>query len=75
MVAYIDSLIAKVQNVQKGGAMRKADPDKYAATITVRMSEEERHKLKLLAVRGKMTIKAVLFEALDKAFPGWREEK
>lgn len=55
--------------------MKEATPDKYAATITVRMSEEERHKLKLLAVREKKTLKAILFEALEKAFPGWREDK
>ncbi|EEB33824.1 MULTISPECIES: hypothetical protein [Desulfovibrio] len=52
--------------------MRKAEPEKYAVTVTVRVSEEERHKLKLLAVKNKKTLKAVLFEALDKAFPGWR---
>lgn len=55
--------------------MKEATPDKYASTITVRMSEEERHKLKLLAVREKKTLKAILFEALDKSFPMWREEK
>ncbi|MCL1939559.1 MAG: hypothetical protein FWG04_02725 [Desulfovibrionaceae bacterium] len=71
----LDSLIAKIQDVKKGSAMREAEPDKYAATITVRMSEEERHRLKLLAVREKKTFKDLLFEALEKAFPGWREEK
>ena len=55
--------------------MRKAEPEKYAVTVTVRVSEEERHKLKLLAVKNKKTLKAVLFEALDKAFPGWRAKK
>lgn len=55
--------------------MKEASPDKYAATITVRMSEDERHRLKLLAVTERKTIKAVLFEALDKAFPGWQEDK
>jgi hypothetical protein len=55
--------------------MRQAEPDKYAVTITVRVSEEERHKLKLLAVRERKTLKAVLFEALDKAFPGWDKGK
>lgn len=55
--------------------MRKAEPDKYAVTMTVRVSEEERHRLKLLAVQEKKTLKAVLFEALDKTFPGWRDKK
>ena len=55
--------------------MRPANPDKYATTTTVRMSEEERHKLKLLAVREKKTIRAIIFEALDKSFPNWREDK
>lgn len=54
--------------------MKEAAPDKYAATITIRMSEDERHKLKLLAVREKKTLKAVLFEALDKTFPDWRKQ-
>ncbi len=53
--------------------MREADPEKYAVTVTVRVSEEERHRLKLLAVKEKMTLKAVLFKALDKAFPTWRK--
>jgi predicted transcriptional regulator len=60
-------------NQKKGGVMKLAAPDKYATTITVRMSEEERHKLKLLAVRERKTLKAVLFEALDRAFPGWQK--
>ena len=55
--------------------MREADPDKYAKALTVRVSEEEHQQLKMLAVREKKTLKAILFEALDKAFSGWREEK
>lgn len=55
--------------------MREANPDQYATSVTVRLSEEERHKLKLLAVRERKTLKAVIFEALDRAFPMWREEK
>ena len=55
--------------------MREAEPEKYAVTVTVRVSEEERHRLKLLAVKEKKTLKAVLFEALDKTFPSWRKEQ
>ena len=55
--------------------MREANPEKYAKTMTVKVSEEEHHKLKLLAVRKKKTLKAVLFEALDKSFPGWRTKE
>lgn len=55
--------------------MREASPDKYAKALTVRVSEEEHQRLKLLAVRERKTLKAVLFEALDRTFPGWREEK
>ena len=52
--------------------MREAEPEKYAVTLTIRLSEEERYRLKLLAVKEKKTLKAVLFAALDKAFPQWR---
>ena len=71
----IDKLTAIIQLVKKGGEMREAEPEKYAVTVTVRVSEEERHRLKLLAVREKKTLKAVLFEALDKTFPHWRKDK
>lgn len=53
--------------------MCAAEPEKYAVTITVRVSEEERQNLKILAAKEKQTLKALLFEALDKAFPGWRD--
>jgi hypothetical protein len=39
------------------------------------VSEEERHKMKLLAVRERKTLKAVLIEALNKAFPDWQKAK
>lgn len=52
--------------------MSAAEPDKYAVTITVRVSEEERQNLKILAAKEKRTLKALIFEAFDKAFPGWR---
>lgn len=55
--------------------MKEASPEKYAKALTVRVSEEEHQQLKMLAVREKKTLKAVLFAALDKAFPEWREEK
>lgn len=51
--------------------MREANPNKYAKALTVRVSEEEHQKLKMLAVREKKTLKAILFEALNRTFPGW----
>lgn len=55
--------------------MRDANPEKYAKALTIRVSEEEHQKLKMLAVEEKKTLKALLFEALDKAFPDWRKKK
>lgn len=55
--------------------MKEASPEKYAKSLTVRVSEEEHQRLKLLAVREKKTLKAILFEALDKTFPEWRKDK
>lgn len=52
--------------------MNPPDSGKYAKSVGLKVSEEEHQKLKMLAAREKKTIKAVLFEALDKAFPGWR---
>ena len=54
--------------------MKEASPEKYAKALTVRVSEEEHQRLKMLAVREKKTLKAILFEALDKTFPNWREQ-
>ncbi len=53
--------------------MREKNPEKYEKTLTLKVSTEEHHKLKLFAVKEKKTLKAVLFEALDKAFPVWRQ--
>jgi predicted HicB family RNase H-like nuclease len=55
--------------------MKDPSPEKYAKALTVRISEEEHQKLKMLAVREKQTLKTILFRALDNTFPGWREEK
>lgn len=55
--------------------MKKATPEKYAKAMTVRISEEEHQKLKLLAVREKKTLKDLFFEAMDNTFPGWRDDK
>lgn len=55
--------------------MEKASPEKYAKALTVRVSEEEHQKLKMLAVREKRTLKAILLEALDNTFPEWRKDK
>lgn len=52
--------------------MREASPDKYAKALTIRVSEQEHQCLKMLAVREVKTIKAIIFEALEKSFPEWR---
>ena len=51
--------------------MRDTNPERYEKTMSVKMSEEEHRQIKMLAVQKKKTIKAILFEALDKAFPTW----
>lgn len=48
--------------------------EKKDAQMAFRLTEEERRKLKMLAARMGKTVQAVLFEALDKTFPGWREK-
>lgn len=54
--------------------MRETNPERYEKTMSVKMSEEEHRQIKMLAVQKKKTIKAILFEALDKAFPTWRQK-
>ena len=54
--------------------MSPANPDRYSKAVGLKVSEEEHQRLKMLAVREKRSIKALIFEALDKAFPGWRGE-
>ena len=55
--------------------MREQHPEKYEKTMTLKVSAGESQQLKMLAVRESKSIKAVLLEALDRAFPGWRETK
>ena len=55
--------------------MKKASPEEYAKALTVRVSEEEHQRLKMLAAKKKKTLKAILFEALDKTFPDWQKAK
>lgn len=50
-------------------------PKKKDAQMAFRLTEEERRKLKMLAAKLGKTVQAVLFEALDNTFPGWREEQ
>ena len=55
--------------------MKKASPESYAKALTVRVSEEEHQRLKMLAVRERRTLKALLFIALEQAFPGWNKDE
>lgn len=50
-------------------------PAKKDAQMAFRLTEGERRKLKMLAAKHGKTVQAILFEALDKVFPGWREEE
>lgn len=54
--------------------MSAANPDRYEKSIGLKLSAEEHRKLKMLSVRQGKSIKAVLLEALDIAFPDWRKE-
>jgi predicted DNA-binding protein len=49
--------------------------EKKEAQMAFRLTEKERRKLKMLAAKMGKTVQAVIFEALDKTFPGWREQK
>lgn len=53
--------------------MSPSNPDRYSKAVGLKVSEDEHQKLKMLAAKEKRTIKAVIFEALDKVFPNWRE--
>ena len=43
--------------------------------LTIAATEDEHRKLKAFAALRGMSIKETILMALDKAFPGWREEK
>lgn len=45
------------------------------AMLSFRVTEDEKHKLKVLAAKEKKTLKTLVFEALDKMFPNWKEGK
>ena len=49
--------------------------EKKDAQMAFRLTEDERRSLKMLAASLGKTVQAVLFEALDKTFPGWRQPK
>lgn len=55
--------------------MSPPNPDKYSKAVGLKVSEEEHQQLKMLATKKKKTIKTIIFEALDKVFPGWRKEE
>lgn len=47
-------------------------PDKK--NLTIQIKEEEHRKLKAKAAEQGLTIKEAILTALDKMFPGWRNE-
>lgn len=49
--------------------------DKKNAQMAFRLTEDERRALKILAAKEGKTMQAIIFEALDKTFPGWRDKK
>ena len=43
--------------------------------VSFRVTEEEHHKLKVLAAKERKTLKGLLFEALERMFPNWKDDK
>lgn len=50
---------------------RDKNPDKYQKDLSLKISEVDHQKIKKLATEKRLTIKGLIFMALDKAFPGW----
>lgn len=42
--------------------------------VLFRVTENEKVSLKIRALKEKMTVQEMILKALDKVFPGWREE-
>ncbi|MDR2504183.1 MAG: hypothetical protein LBD82_07385 [Deltaproteobacteria bacterium] len=49
--------------------------EKKDSMISFRVSETERYKMKELAAHERKTLKQLVFDALEKAFPGWQDKK
>lgn len=43
-------------------------------TLNLRVSAEEHRAIKLLATEEGMTIKQLLFEAVERLYPNWRKK-
>ena len=54
--------------------MPPPNPELYSKAVGLKVSEEEHQQLKMLSVKERKSIKALIFEALDKTFPGWRQQ-
>ena len=54
---------------------RDKNPVKYAKDLSLKVSEQDHHNIKKLAEEKRLTIKGLIFLALDKAFPGWDTKK
>lgn len=48
--------------------------EEKTSQLCFRVTKEEHHKLKLLAVQTKKTFKDLFFLSLDIQFPDWREK-
>lgn len=51
------------------------DMEKKEISMTIRMDAQTHRLIKILAAKEGKTAKQCFLEGLDKAFPGWREEK
>ena len=47
----------------------------YEKTLTLKVSTEEHRTIKLLATEEGMTIKQLLFEAVERLYPNWRKKR
>jgi predicted DNA binding CopG/RHH family protein len=48
--------------------------EKKQRQTTFRLNETDHMNMKILAAKERKTIQELILTALDKAFPGWREE-
>lgn len=55
--------------------MREQNPERYEKTLTLKMSEKEHARIKLLAQERRQTVKGLIFSALDNLAPGWMSPK
>lgn len=49
--------------------------EKKDEMLCIRVSAEEKNRLKSLATEERKTLKGLIFSALDKVFPNWDKDK